>query len=243
MEMPTPFKQFILFMSRSLLYIIICLVSFILGCRGKEGSNSNLGAAITTNNITALSEPNLPSVGFRFNSIVSYLEWYMSSSSGNKVVQEQNGCVYEMTYKPELIKALDALNPGMKVDNEFIDRANNQALLSDNVLFRLKISGSLELKNFRTEKSFQEYFGYEAEKDFKLIVNHDTLNPVMLHYENTYPQLPYLSILLSFKRMRNPTNFQQVIFNGTLGEPITWSFNKNTLFYQPAFTKINELWR
>lgn len=241
MGMQTQYSLFTLFMNKQILNIAACIISVAFGGCGTEGNGMSKGAQ--TDIVGKILTPKLPPANFKFNSIASYIEWYMSLASGNKVIQEQNSCVYEMSYKPELVLAFDALTPGMKIDNAFINRANILTKDSGNIVFHLKLSGSLDHATFRTNKSMQEYFGYEAENDFNLIVGKDTLAPVVLHYENTYPQLPYLSVLLSFKRIHAVNDVQQIVFSGTMQEPIVWQFHPNTLFYQPKFTKINELWR
>ncbi len=183
----------------------------------------------------------------KFKSLLEYVTWVNDTTHGFIQRKSLNGINYMVQYKPELIRALERYALGTAINNNMIASMINDTAKQKMAYFYVKITGKEDVlsNGFNTEKSVTEYFGYHAEKDFMLIQQADTLYPVLYHFENTYPQFPYLSVLLAFELPEDNSNsqYQTVVFNGDNKGSVKMQFNKQQIFNQPEFDKINEIWQ
>jgi hypothetical protein len=226
-----------------LLIWLATVVVLLFGCNqtfeGSTGTNAMQSGA--------LAEEVILHKG-KFKSLAEYITWVNDTAHGFIKKQSIGGMNYEIQYKPALIRALERFSSGYQINNSIITPIITDTAKQKLVYYNIKITNDgreISTQTFNTTKSLTEYFGYYAEKDFMLINEADTLYPILYHFENTYPQFPYLSVLLAFELPEQYSNntYQTIAFTGDTRGILQVTFNKQQIFNQPEFDKINEIWQ
>lgn len=228
-------------MSKKLSIVFLITVTVLFTCCNQSFESGN------TSNLALGQEPLLIQED-NFKNIAEYIRWVSDTTHGFLKLQKIANTTYEFHYQPTLLKAFERFPSGTLVNNQLINSIVNDSSNKRLAYFNIKVkedNGTSVTNMFKTDKSIAEYFGYYAEKDFTLICGGDTLSPVLYHYENTYPQFPYLSILLAFELPSNATYVQPLTlrFYGDSRSLIDVRYYAKQIFNQPKFNKINEIWQ
>ena len=228
-------------MSRKLFIVFLTTITVFITCCNQSFESSNTSSLALGQEPLLLQESN-------FKNIAEYVMWVSDTTHGFLKLQKIENTTYEFHYQPTLLKALERFNSGTLINNQLINSIINDSSNKRLAYFNIKVKenkGTSVANMFKTDKSIAEYFGYYAEKDFTLFCGSDTLSPVLYHYENTYPQFPYLSILLAFELPSNATYVQplRLRFYGDSRSLIDAQYFPQQIFTQPKFDKINEIWQ
>jgi hypothetical protein len=179
-----------------------------------------------------------------------YIRWVKDPASGLVVMQEKSGYVFELSYRPALLEALSGLSGGEKLNDKKLDGLTKDYKGLQYYHFRIYEDG-LKLSDLKFKEQGQvtisEYFAYSAEKHFGLIEGKDTLAPVLYHFENTYPHVPYLSFVLAFKdeQQHVAAGNRTLVLNNLLlpGDAVALPVSNEAIINQPNPKNINQVWQ
>jgi hypothetical protein len=130
-----------------------------------------------------------------------FIKWIEDEENNLIQTKTINDLEYKLQYKPiEYIVAKDKVLGDIDFSKKRIELGDLQYFT-----FQIKILGSTQtpLKyNLSSENEYYErikYFSFEIQRDLKLIVNNDTLNCVLAHFERTFNISPTATFSLAFE--------------------------------------------
>lgn len=167
------------------------------------------------------------------------IKWVENTENGLVKEKEIDAIKFRLQYQPPIVSALKG-DPN-------INSENLKAKLdeySDYEYFVLRIQGKngqepLEINNSSETELSQRiiYLSFEAQKDFMLITDSDTLPCVMYHFERNYNSVNYDSFILTFPKTKSASDNIIISYNDHV-----WGMGKvNFEFDRKVITSIPEL--
>lgn len=146
-----------------------------------------------------------------------YVNWCDSEENGLSKEFTQNELKLTCQFMTSEYAVLKQNDPNNLVEQEINENIN---ALSDLRQFKLIFENTQSTNflkdNYTTAEQFNTrsmYLSYDIQSDLRLVEGEDTVNCIMNHYERSYGNTPYETLLVSFPSNRSSQNDLELIFD------------------------------
>jgi hypothetical protein len=145
-----------------------------------------------------------------------YIEWVRKTENGLSQERTINDLDFKVSFIPWELHALKELDE--KCSQVMVDKSVNE--IKDMFYFTLKISSNklpvelLRIDNPSTEEynGRIEYYSFKMQNDIKLVLEKDTIDCSLFHFERTYNASPEATFNLGFLLPDKMKNKKQMIY-------------------------------
>ena len=164
-----------------------------------------------------------------------YVQWVLNPDNGLRVVKEMIELDFELIYKPIEFKLIQEFGEEIIDANKFEER-KKELTGYEYFNFRItsKVASELLVTNIHSQQEFDErlnYFVGDAQNDFSLVQDGDTIPCSIYHFERNYGIAPYNTMVLAFKSNGDNLNDKKIIYHDRVfgNGPIILSISKESL--------------